>query len=349
MSAPEAAQPIASSTSGNENVNGATASANEVAPIVPKVFVGNISFRTTEADLIAAFSAVVPGEVIKANVIRKAGRSQGFGFVSFRSDAAVASAVSLMNKTEVGGRTINVDAASSAERPRSTINSNSRVRKPRARKNDLANVNASVESDNSAQQAPRSGTEPAVVFSSDNGNVVSETVAPKKKRVYKKKAKRIDGGETTDDGGANNTNRANAASAAENSDAPVEANKEKKQKEKKQPRLSKKKADGLPSKTTLFVANLPFKVDDDALRTIFADFDVVSAKVIRAPGGRSKGFGFVELKNETEQQKVLKSLEAERLNVDGRDLSVRVAVSLESDANQENLNENDATVPTGSV
>ncbi|KAJ3123374.1 hypothetical protein HK100_011635 [Physocladia obscura] len=338
MSAPEAAQPIVSATS--DNINSATAISNEAAPIVPKVFVGNISFRTTEAELVAAFSAVVPGEVIKANVIRKAGRSQGFGFVSFRSDAAVASAVSLMNKTDVGGRIINVDAASSVERPRSNNTGKPRVRKPRARKSDLANVNASSES--VTQQAPGSGAEPEI-SSGDNGNVANGTAAPRKKRVNKKKAKRIDGGETTDDG----TNNANFALTVENSDAPADANKDKKQKEKKQPRFPKKKADGPPSKTTLFVANLPFKVDDDALLTIFADFGVVSAKVIRAPGGRSKGFGFIELKDEAEQQKVLKSLEAESLNVDGRDLSVRIAVSLEF--NQENVNENDATVPTASV
>jgi RNA recognition motif-containing protein len=63
---------------------------------------------------------------------------------------------------------------------------------------------------------------------------------------------------------------------------------------------------GEPSKTTIFVANLPFSLDDEGLKAVFKDFKVKTAKVIlRRASGRSKGFGFVDLEEEAEQEKVL--------------------------------------------
>lgn len=46
------------------------------------------------------------------------------------------------------------------------------------------------------------------------------------------------------------------------------------------------------SKTSLFVGNLPFEVDDDDLKGLFSEFKVEKAHVVRH-GERSKGFGFV--------------------------------------------------------
>ncbi|KAJ3073129.1 hypothetical protein HDU98_002165, partial [Podochytrium sp. JEL0797] len=96
------------------------------------------------------------------------------------------------------------------------------------------------------------------------------------------------------------------------------------------PRVPRQKTECPASKTTLFVANLPFKVDSDSLAKIFADYNVASAKVVTLRNGRSKGFGFVELVSEEEQLKVLQDLEDSNLNVDGRDLSIRIAMSLEA-------------------
>ena len=56
------------------------------------------------------------------------------------------------------------------------------------------------------------------------------------------------------------------------------------------------------SKTTVFVANLPFSVDDAALKAAFADVKAVNALVAVRPAGRSKGFGFVLFANEADQQ-----------------------------------------------
>jgi len=59
------------------------------------------------------------------------------------------------------------------------------------------------------------------------------------------------------------------------------------------------------STSTLFVANLPYSLDDEGLAKIFSGLSVKNSHVIRRPNGRSKGFGFVEFEHEDDQKKVL--------------------------------------------
>lgn len=82
---------------------------------------------------------------------------------------------------------------------------------------------------------------------------------------------------------------------------------------------------GEPSKTTLFVGNLPFNVIDDDLNNIFSSFDVESAHVVRMYNGASRGFGFVTLKSEEEQERALKALSD--VWCDDRKLVIRPALS----------------------
>ncbi|CAI2172995.1 15532_t:CDS:2 [Funneliformis geosporum] len=82
---------------------------------------------------------------------------------------------------------------------------------------------------------------------------------------------------------------------------------------------------GEPSKTVVFVANLPFAIDDEGLKEIFKDYEVTSAHVVYRRGGRSKGFGFVELVDEEEQKKALEGLKD--VESEGRILVIKVALS----------------------
>lgn len=77
-----------------------------------KLFVGSLSWDTTDQTLRDAFKRF--GEVVEAKVIteRDSGRSRGFGFVTFAEDEAGRNAISEMNGTELDGRTIRVDEAS---------------------------------------------------------------------------------------------------------------------------------------------------------------------------------------------------------------------------------------------
>ena len=75
-----------------------------------KIYVGNLSFNTTESDLSTLFAQV--GEVESARIItdRDTGRSRGFGFVEMSEEDA-ATAISKFSGTEVDGRALTVNEA----------------------------------------------------------------------------------------------------------------------------------------------------------------------------------------------------------------------------------------------
>ncbi len=76
-----------------------------------KLFVGGLSWGTTDEGLHGAFTRF--GEIVEAKVItdRETGRSRGFGFVTFAGDEAAATAITEMDGSELDGRTIKVNEA----------------------------------------------------------------------------------------------------------------------------------------------------------------------------------------------------------------------------------------------
>ena len=76
-----------------------------------KLYVGNLSFRTTSEDLQEYFGQA--GTVQSANVItdRDSGFSRGFAFVEMSSDEEAASAVTMFNGQELDGRSLVVNEA----------------------------------------------------------------------------------------------------------------------------------------------------------------------------------------------------------------------------------------------
>ena len=76
-----------------------------------KVFVGGISWDTTNEALAEFFSQV--GKVVEAKIIfdRIKNRSKGFGFVTFETPEEAQKAVSELNGKELDGRQLNVDLA----------------------------------------------------------------------------------------------------------------------------------------------------------------------------------------------------------------------------------------------
>jgi len=82
-----------------------------------------------------------------------------------------------------------------------------------------------------------------------------------------------------------------------------------------------------PSKTTLFVANLPFALDDVEFGQVFSEEGLAfkSAHVVKKRNLRSKGFGFVEFENEADQQKALQAINNK--TVKERELIVKVALT----------------------
>ena len=84
-----------------------------------KLYVGNLSFNTSEDDLRQLFSAF--GAVTSCNLImdKMTGKSRGFAFVELSSPAEATKAISEMNGKDIGGRALTVNEAKPREdRPR---------------------------------------------------------------------------------------------------------------------------------------------------------------------------------------------------------------------------------------
>jgi len=82
------------------------------------LFVGNLSFQTTESNLTELFKAF--GEVMRVHVAmdRETGRARGFAFVEMPNDEEAAKAIAGLNGKELGGRALKVnEARPKTERP----------------------------------------------------------------------------------------------------------------------------------------------------------------------------------------------------------------------------------------
>jgi cold-inducible RNA-binding protein len=75
------------------------------------LFVGNLSFQTTQDELLAAFSQF--GNVERVNIVtdRETGQPRGFAFVEMTERRDAETAISQLNGADLNGRTMNVNEA----------------------------------------------------------------------------------------------------------------------------------------------------------------------------------------------------------------------------------------------
>jgi len=80
-----------------------------------KLFVGNLSFNTTENDLQDLFAA--HGSVVEANLMmdRTSGRPRGFGFVTMSTPEEAEAAITALNGKNIDGRSLTVNVAKPRE------------------------------------------------------------------------------------------------------------------------------------------------------------------------------------------------------------------------------------------
>jgi cold-inducible RNA-binding protein len=80
-----------------------------------KLFVGNLSFDTTENDLQDAFAA--HGTVTETNLMmdRTTGRPRGFGFITMSTPEEAQKAIAALNGSQLGGRALTVNVAKPRE------------------------------------------------------------------------------------------------------------------------------------------------------------------------------------------------------------------------------------------
>jgi len=260
-----------------------------------KVFVGNLAFRTTDQALTEAFSK--HGEVKSGVIITRGRRSLGYGFVEFATAQQAAEAVEKMKGAEIAGREIKVELAKDiseqgAEQERGQDGDGP----ARRRRRSPDNAGSSTTNTNNTRSN-----------SSGNASDRDDKARNRKPRVRKPRQQ------------GDNDQGANASSSNTNSPAAE-----------KPPRVPRPPREKIPSKTTLFVANLPFSITDAELLDVFKGTKAKAAHVALTRNGRSRGYGFVEFENEADQLEALKSHQGK--SIDGtngqRNLSLTISHSV---------------------
>lgn len=264
-----------------------------------KVFVGNLSFKTQESDLAKEFE--VAGKVATANIISRGSRSLGYGFVEFESEEEAKKAVELLNKKQIDSREINVEVA----RPRDE-NSAPAPRPPRAPRAPRAPRQAA--NNNNNNNAPAG----AVAAAGADGQAPAER-RPRPPRRPRTRRPRAEGGAQ------------NAAGEGAPKQEGAAAPRPRRERPPRAPKPEGERPARTASPNTLFVANLPFSVDDTGLAEIFAGLNLKSAHVVRKRNNRSKGFGFVEFNNADDQAKALQAVDKKK--VQERELIVKAALT----------------------
>jgi RNA recognition motif-containing protein len=79
--------------------------------LMTNLFVGNLSFKTTQDELLAAFSQF--GNVERVNIVtdRETGQPRGFAFVEMTEKRDAETAISQLNGADLNGRNMNVNEA----------------------------------------------------------------------------------------------------------------------------------------------------------------------------------------------------------------------------------------------
>jgi cold-inducible RNA-binding protein len=84
------------------------------------LYVGNLPHSTTESELRSTFEAHGAVERVTIVMDRDTGRSRGFGFVEMADAGEAEKAISALNGTELGGRTLTINEAKpKSDRPKS--------------------------------------------------------------------------------------------------------------------------------------------------------------------------------------------------------------------------------------
>ncbi|KAK3944764.1 hypothetical protein QBC46DRAFT_250959 [Diplogelasinospora grovesii] len=115
-------------------------------------------------------------------------------------------------------------------------------------------------------------------------------------------------------------------------------------------------ADGIPSKTKVMVANLPYDLTEEKLKELFAEYEPSSAKIALRPIPRfmikklqarneprkGRGFGFVTLASQEMQLKAVAEMNGKE--IEGREIAVKVAIDSPDKTDEEaNAPEGEAT------
>ncbi|PQE03581.1 RNA recognition domain-containing protein [Rutstroemia sp. NJR-2017a BVV2] len=294
-------------TSGDKASNSATDKEAVLASAAEgrRLYIGNLAYATTEGELQSFFK----GYLIESTSIPKNPRTDrpvGYAFVDLSTPTEAERAISELSGKEILDRKVSVQLA----------------RKP--------------ESNEKTEGA--SGGEGQ---SGGEGTGRRRQSGRGRGRARGRGGRRGNAARSTEEGAAEPpatteplplTDTTNQAST-ETKDAKPQTNRAPRERRERGP-----PADGIPSKTKVMVANLPYDLAEDKLKELFEAYEPVSAKIALRPIPRfmvkklqargeprkGRGFGFVTLASEEQQQKAVAEMNGKE--IEGREIAVKVAI-----------------------
>jgi len=240
-----------------------------------KVFVGNLAWVTTDQELAEAFREC--GKVKSGVIITRGRRSLGYGFVEFHTHEDALSAIEKKNKTNLNNREIKVELVrDSTERRKPERNNKPQQQQQSLQQGDENWANANKETGPARRKNNYNN------YNYNNNNNYNNYNYNNNNNYYRR----------------NRNFQRRVPQDRENIDVNTQKNRNNNNKPPKEKILSK---------TAVFVANLPYSVNDDDLKKMFSEWNVKGAHVVTTKSNRSRGYGFVDFATEADQQAAIKA------------------------------------------
>lgn len=291
-----------------------------------RLYIGNLAYATTEGELQSFFK----GYSIESTSIPKNPRTDrpvGYAFVDLTTSAEAERAIAELSGQEILERKVSVQLARKPEPPVDKAMSNGGEvltggggeTEPRRRR---ISGRGRGRGGRGRGRAGRTSREPPTIH--DKGTEAETTETSHLSA------------ENTE---ANENQNANEKKEVE----PKEQKEQREQKERpsRPPRERRERgppANGVPSKTKVMVANLPYDLSEEKLKELFSKYEPVSAKIALRPIPRfmvkklqarneprkGRGFGFVNLASNELQERAVTEMNGKE--VEGREIAVKVAI-----------------------
>jgi RNA recognition motif-containing protein len=283
-----------------------------------RLYIGNLAYATTEGELKDFFkSYLVESVSIPKNP--RTDRPVGYAFVDLSTPTEAERAIEELSGKEILERKVSAQLARKPE--------------PAGEKSEGANGEGS-------------GAEGSRRRASGRGRARGRGRGGRTARAGRDGAEKKEG-ETTEAAAATDEAAPAAAAPATTETSKTQARPQRERRERGPP------ADGVPSKTKVMVANLPYDLTEDKLIELFKAYEPSSAKIALRPiprfmikklqargeARKGRGFGFVTLASEELQQKAVSEMNGKE--IEGREIAVKVAIDSPDKTDEEH--EGDAT------
>lgn len=318
------AEGAAASTAGDHAA--ATATSNAAQAEGRRLYIGNLAYATTEGELKSFFKEFLV-ESVSIPVNPRTTRPVGYAFVDLSTPSEAERAIAELNGQTILERKVSIQLA----------------RKPETH----AEGTTSGGEGTSGNETRRRGSHRGRGRGRGRGGRANRGGRGNKEATTNGTEAATNGAATTE-----------PTNAAEGTTAEAKASKPRSPRERKQRGPPE---DGVPSKTKVMVANLPYDLREEKLLEIFKDYSPSSAKIALRPIPRfmikklqargeprkGRGFGFVTLASEELQQKACAEMNGKE--IEGREIAVKVAIDSPGKEDEHDVAEEGATTGEASA